>query len=181
MSIEIDASLDIVDPATQSRARIGLQAIGNDPNGIPCYGLIAAYTAVVSLTPACNQGTPGTQPWLTQAAPATFDLVGTSAAATAQTLTQAAAGAGTYNALAGLSVSWSGGAPAAGANVQVLSGVTVLFDEYIGRGADTQGSIYWPFAQPLQAAANTALSVVVAAGGAGVTTKASAQGCVLAV
>jgi hypothetical protein len=102
--------------------------------------------------------------------------VGTSAANTAQTVTQAAAGAGLRNMLTGLTVSWSGAAPAAGANVQVKDGATVIWDAYIGQAGATQGSNDFEFTAPLRGTANTALSVTVAAGGAGATTKVSAQG-----
>lgn len=114
-----------------------------------------------------------------QPLPTTYNLVGTSAANAAQTLTQAAAGNGLRNALSGITVSWSGGAPAAGANVQIKDGATLIWDCYLGQAGGTQGSIDVEFTQPLQASPNAALSIVVAAAGAGITTKVSAQGVVL--
>ncbi len=109
-------------------------------------------------------------------AKSTWSQVGTSAANTAQTVTQAAAGAGVRNLVTGLTVSWSGGAPAAGTNVQVKDGSTVIWDEYLGQAGGTQGYADFEFTAPLQGTANTALSVTIAAAGAGVTTKVSVQG-----
>lgn len=116
---------------------------------------------------------------VTQPAATQFNLVGTSGANAAQTQTQAAPGTGLQNALSGLTVSWSGGAPAAGANVQIKDGATVIWDSYYGQAGGTQGSNDFEFTQPLAASLNAALSIVVAAGGAGVTTKVSAQGVIL--
>ncbi|MGE5619051.1 MAG: hypothetical protein ACM3US_07305 [Sphingomonadaceae bacterium] len=132
-------------------------------------GLVALLAGVVNLA----------QGWLrVQPQPTTWNLVGTSAANTAQTVTQAAAGAGLRNYLSGLTVSWSGGAPAADANVQVKDGATVIWDAYIGQAGGTQGVNDYEFTQPLRGSVNTAMSVTVAAGGSGVTTKVSAQGTV---
>jgi hypothetical protein len=130
-------------------------------------GLVALLAGVVNLTFG----------WLRVIAqPSTWVLVGTSVANTAQTVTQAAAGAGVRNYLTGLTVSWSGAAPAAGTNVQVKDGATVVWDEYLGQAGGTQGYADFEFTNPLQGTANTALSVTVAAAGAGATTKVSAQG-----
>ena len=132
-------------------------------------GMVKLLAAAVNLTYG----------WISnQPQPTTWNLTGTSAANTAQTVTQTAAGAGVRNYLSGLTVSWSGGAPAAGANIQVKDGSTVIWDCYIGQAGGTQGSNDFEFTQPLRGSANTALSIVVAAGGSGVTTKVSAQGTV---
>src|SRR5205085_876279 len=105
-----------------------------------------------------------------------WNLFGTSAANTAQTVTQAAAGAGIRNYLDDLSVSWSGGAPAAGVTVQVKDGGTVIWEHYVGAAGATQGVIDFDFAAPIRSTANTALAVTVGAAGAGVTTKVTGQG-----
>ena len=117
--------------------------------------------------------------WLrVQPQPCTWNLVGTSAANAAQTITQAAGGANVRNYLAGLTISWSGGAPAAGANVQVKDGATVIWDSYIGQAGATQGALDFEFTSPLRTSANAALNVTVSAAGSSVTTKVCAQGTV---
>lgn len=118
----------------------------------------------------------GTLP-VPQPQPATWDPAPvTSAANAAVTITQPAAGAGVRNYLSALTVSWSGGAPAAGTNVQVTDGATVLWDFYLGAAGAAQGSIHLTFPLPLRGSPNTALNVTVAAGGVGVTTKAAIAG-----
>ena len=130
-------------------------------------GLVALLAAAVSITFG----------WLrVQVQPSTWSLNGTSGANAAQTVTQAAAGAGVRNYLNGLTVSWSGGAPAAGTNVVVKDGSTTIWDQYLGAAGATQGSIDFEFSAPLTSSANAALAVTVAAAGAAVTTKVSAQG-----
>ncbi len=130
-------------------------------------GLVKLLAAAIDLT----------RGWLrVQPQPCTWSASGTSTANAELTVTQSAAGAGTRNYLSGLAVSWSGGAMAAGAKVVVKDGEAVIFDAYLGRGTETQGSVAFVFPQPLRGSADTALSVVVDAAGAGVTTKASAFG-----
>jgi hypothetical protein len=176
-----DAAVTSDAPGTVSAKLRGLVAVSgsvadtavtSDANGTvsaKLRGLVKLLAGVINLT----------QGWLrVQPQPTTWNLVSTSAANTAQTVTQAAAGAGLRNYLCGLTVSWSGGAPAAGANVQVKDGSTVIWDAYIGQAGGTQGVNDYEFTQPLQGTANTAMSVTVAAAGSGVTTKVSAQGTV---
>ena len=111
-------------------------------------------------------------------APCSWNLYGTSTANTAQTVTQAAAGASLRNYLSGLTVSWSGAAPAAGTKVEVQDGATAIWGSYVGQAGGTQGVIDFEFTLPLKGSVNTALNIVVDAGGASCTTKVSAQGTV---
>src|SRR5207244_6037162 len=105
-----------------------------------------------------------------------LNLGGSSGANAAQTVTAAAAGAGVRNYLSGFTVSWSGGAPAAGTKVEVKDNATVIWTGYVGRVGATQDNNDFEFSAPLQGTANTALNIVVDAAGPGVTTKVSAQG-----
>lgn len=130
-------------------------------------GLVAYFAAAGSLTYG----------WLrVQPQPATWNLVGTSAANAAQTVTRAAGGAGVRTYLSSLVVSWSGGAAGAGARVDVLDGATVIHSDYVGAGSATQGSQALTLTQPLRGTANTALNVTVTAAGTGVTTRVSSHG-----
>jgi hypothetical protein len=130
-------------------------------------GLVAFFAAIASITFG----------WVrVLAQPSTWNLNGTSAANTAQTVTQAAAGAGVKNYLTGLTVSWANGAPAAGTNVQVKDGATVIWDQYLGQAGGAQGFADFEFTSPLPSSANAALAVVIAAAGGTTTTKISAQG-----
>ncbi|HLG72147.1 MAG TPA: hypothetical protein VFE42_20705 [Chloroflexota bacterium] len=112
----------------------------------------------------------------TTARPADWVLSQTSAAGNANSVTQQAPGTGLQLVVTDLSVSWSGGAPAAGATVVIQDAGATIWAQYIGQAGATQGSNDYDFAAPLMLGINHALTVTVAAAGAGVTTTVNVSG-----
>lgn len=118
------------------------------------------------------------------ARPADWVLVTTSGANAINSVAQPTppVGFGLTNQLTALQVSWSGGAPAAGCNVQVFDGTSagaLLFDAYLGDvGGGTQGSVEFVFPSPLKSTPGNALTITVAAAGGTTTTKVCGQGVV---
>lgn len=107
---------------------------------------------------------------------AEWTQVGSSAANTAQTLTQAAGGAGIRNFCYGFAVQVIGAAAVSDTLIELKDDTTVKWRAYIGAGA-AKGSVYSiTFPKPIQGTANKAMTLEVAAGGASVVTVANMLG-----
>jgi hypothetical protein len=98
-----------------------------------------------------------------------------SAANTAQTITVAAV-AGKYHHASGLSVYVSAAAAVSDITVELKDGATVKWKGIIGAGAERGSSVERTFDPPIRGTTNTAMTLVVSAGGASVVTTANLQG-----
>jgi hypothetical protein len=88
----------------------------------------------------------------------------------AATVTYAAAGAGKYNVITG--VAWSYSAAPTGGNLQIADGANVLLNIDI----TAAGPGFFMFPTPKKGSNNTALTLTLAAGGAGVVGRLSVLG-----
>lgn len=122
------------------------------------------FARIVALLAATLEHFRGRDPIEKVAADAKLDASANAAA----TLTFDAGGAGVKHAITGVAVSYSGAAT--GGKVQVKDDTTVVFEVDI----TAAGPTVIAFPRPIKGTANKAMSVVLAAGGAGVTGKVNA-------
>lgn len=107
---------------------------------------------------------------------AEWTQVGSSAANTAQTLTQAAGAAGVRNFCYGFAVQVIAAAAVNDTLIELKDGSTVKWRAYIGAAAAVGTIVQREFSVPIQGTAATAMTLEVAAGGAAVVTVANMCG-----
>ena len=99
-----------------------------------------------------------------------------SAANAAQTITKAAGGGAVVHYATGFEVVLSAAAAGADISIELKDGVTVIWKTFIGSAAARGTSISKNFSFPIAGTANTAMTLLVSAGGAAAVTTANLMG-----